>query len=142
MSYGMTTATLERSFKQTVALPTLEGAAGIIAGIVVGDAVGNYFVTMAKVTGNTSLAVKGAFKFIVAGVSLSLSAGIATGMWRVLGTSVALGSIASFFIDLIAASPWAKSFGMSYVSTRSIRSRQTVVGVPPGNPDLQFRTGP
>jgi len=117
---------LTTALKSTVKMPMLEGAAGVVGGIVIGDYAGTYFATLLNQVGTGALAVKGVTKFAVAGASLFLTSA-SRGPLRIAGLGIALGSVASFFIDLLAASPWATQLGLSSVrSARATTVRQPV----------------
>jgi hypothetical protein len=109
------TGSITSAFRQTVSMPAIEGAAGVVAGIVIGDVAGNYLVSALKQTTTTAtLVVKGVAKFVVAGLALFASSR-AGAAGRVIGTTAALGSIASWLVDLLAASPFAKTLGLAAV---------------------------
>jgi len=108
-------SSLSSAFRQTISMPAIEGAAGVVAGIVVGDVAGNYLVSALKQTATTAtLVVKGVAKFVVAGLALFVSSRAGTA-GRIIGTTAALGSIASWLVDLLAASPFAQSLGLKAV---------------------------
>jgi hypothetical protein len=118
------------NFKETLSMPTLEGAAGVVGGIVAGDFIANLAVTTLNMKSTTAnLVIKGVAKFFTAGLALALTASM-RGAARLIGTGAAIGSVAGWFIDLLAASPWAKSLGLA-----SVRLRQIGVGFkqPPSN---------
>lgn len=122
MSFAMPTnyGGLTGAFKETLSLPALTGAAGIVGGILVGDVVANFAVSAAKVTTTSlSLLVKGVSKFALAGIAIFLTSRT-TGSARILGTTLGLGSVASFFVDLLAASPFAKQLGLAAVQAFQI----------------------
>ena len=135
-----TRESLTGALKQTVSMPFLEGAGGIVAGIIVGDYAANFFVTTFNTTGAASLAVKGASKIGVSGLLLYLTSA-SKGSIRILGLGVALGSVSSFLVDLIAASPFAKQLGLSYAQARQVSARDVGLYRKGNAGPTQFNTG-
>lgn len=120
MSYTLQIPTskqsLVSSLKESISMPFLEGAGGIVSGIILGDYVSGLLITSMNLTGNMALAVKGGVKFGFAGVALWLTSAN-RGFTRIVGLGIALGSVTSFFVDLLAALPWSKTLGLSYART-------------------------
>ncbi len=115
-------------------MPFLEGAGGIVVGVITGDYVAGLVVTTFSLTSYAALATKGAVKITLSAAVLFLTTAN-VGVVRTVGLGVALGSVESFLIDLIVASPWAKQLGLSYASARGARARATIVNqtnLPPG----------
>ncbi len=133
MVYVPMSTTLTGSIRQTVSMPFLEGAAGVVAGFALADYVSSAVISSTKTTSTSGmgLLLKGITKFVLGGLALFTASNLGNA-FRVITTGVALGSVSSFLVDVISfVVPKFKVFQIGIPFKHPLTSGPTVVAGQP-----------